>query len=185
MPLGRKKLVQDFDKQFFMSFGALAECLHHKVIAVSVHDQRRQMVSLAVHDAPSFGILNHNFPVRGRLFKPSHEKLPIHRHVLAREQTKRDLRLVAIERASLKASTLIGEPHHRSRFAIARAHVAAIDPEMTCADAFNAARADHRFAFGAHFCHELHCCHKCCFVRRGGFSSSGVTRRLRKTRVFF
>ncbi len=58
-PFGREKLHQNFDESVLVAFGGLAQRLKHEIIAVAVHDERRQQVGFAVDQPVRVGIFDH------------------------------------------------------------------------------------------------------------------------------
>src|SRR5580700_3586099 len=80
------------------------------------------------------------------------EECAVDLDVLVREEPNGDLRLVAVESASLEAAALVGQPHDGPGFRLRLADIAAIDPKVSQTKALDTARADDHGTF----CHPPH-----------------------------
>jgi len=110
------------------------------VVAVAVHDERRQQIPFAVHQAVGGGIERERFAVRdGVLEARAHQRL-VRGDVAVRQHADRDLRSIAEERV---ADRLSPRTDHLHDVAGRRVHVhdiRAIDPRMPAAYTLLAAR---------------------------------------------
>ena len=168
--LGRKLFHQDFGEEAFQSVARLAERLQDHVIAVAVNDHRRQQIRLAIDHTVGVGIFNHQLAVSGRPANSRCKKCAVNGNVLASKKTDRNLRLVAIECASKKVAAFVGEPDHGARSGLGRPNIAAIDPEVARAKAFDAPGGDYHGSF----CHWSCGCHG--LYARGRGPGSGARR---------
>ncbi len=122
---------------------ALRQRLHDEVVAVTIDDERRQQIRLAMHEPIGVGVERQR--LRGsamRVLEPrAHERL-VGRRLAARQHPDRNLRSIAEERVADRA---MPRTDHLDDVAGGRLDVhdvGAIDPRMPAADPLLAARGD-------------------------------------------
>ena len=137
-----EKVGKDLNELIFQAIGGLAECLHHEIFAVAIDDERGQVVGFTIDEPEGFGILDNNFSIVSSVTNSAGKEGAINGNVLAREQTNRDLGFIAVESAALEAAAFVGETNHSSGIRLCASHVAAIHPQMACAQTLDSARTD-------------------------------------------
>ena len=113
------------------------------------------MVRLPVDKAKGIRVLDNDFAIGGGAANAFGEKCAINGHIFACKKPDGDLGFVAVEGATLEASSLVGEAYDGSGFRFGAADVTSIDPKVARAQPFYAARTDNNGTF----------CHKYSFPR--------------------
>src|SRR5579863_1692959 len=128
--LRRKELNQNVDEQALQPLGSLAERLDYEVIAIAIHDQRREQVSIAVNDPVRVRVFDHSRAEFRGAAEAFQEERAIHRNILSRQKPEAYLGLFAVERPALEVAALVQQANHSAGLCLRGANVAAIDPEV-------------------------------------------------------
>src|SRR6516162_8852707 len=108
------------------------------------------MICFPIYEPEGIRVLDHDLAIRSGAANAFREKCTINRNILACKQPDRDLGFVAVEGATLEASSFVRKTHDGSSFRASAADVASIDPKMPGAQPVYTPRADN----DGTFCHK-------------------------------
>ena len=115
MPFG----LSDLHEQLVISGSsrsrALRQRLKRDVVAVTIDDERRDQIAFAVHaDGTRWRRCRARRETQMACSSRDRQKRAIDRHIVARQNPQRDLRSIAVERASQKPAVRSGDADDRA-----------------------------------------------------------------------
>ncbi len=124
-------LVEEVDDLRQQPIHALRERLDDEVVAVAIHDERRQQIGLAVNQPIRGRIDAERAPERQRGVDPAFQQLVVGRLLAVRQHADGDLRSIAIQRVSENAAARRANHDAVAARRLDVGHVGAVDPRMT------------------------------------------------------
>jgi hypothetical protein len=119
--------------------GRLRQRLHDEVLAISIHDERRQQIAFAVDEPIGRRIDLERGAERRRLIEPIPPGGGVGFVGAAREHAQRDFRAIAVERVADDPAAAVNDPDRIAAVGVDLADVRSINPWMAVLHALIAA----------------------------------------------